>query len=638
MSADSWVAPHSAPIGSLAECFYFGPTDGRLFGWLHHARAQTRTDTGLIVCQPFGYEAICCHRGARTLAEGAAELGMPSLRFDYLGTGDSAEIGSEANQIDIWSQDILMAIDELRTRTGVTRICLAGFRMGALLSVLAATRCDAVQALLMVSPVISGRRYLRELRTTRLASLLASGEPSVPPDEPKDTRPKSLEVSGFSLSAATLAALAQIDLANVPLPKSCDTFLIDGASLPIARGWADQLMAAGGTVKYTVLPGVTEMMITAPQFLVSSPQMFAAANEWLARHLEKAASLNHHVSSGPGPDPFPRQMATLALPGTASSLNAALLERPVIFGTGTSLFGIVTEPVQGEVRRRAVILLNAGADHHVGPSRIYVSLARRWARQGYFVLRMDLAGIGDSSTRTGSPDDQVFPPAALEDIRAALELLKNRYGIRDITLAGLCSGAYHALRSAVAGLPVGRILMVNPLNFFWKDGMSLEDLQVAEVILNPVRYRQRVMSSTAWKRLLGGHVNIWRIVKIYTQRTLLPVRAMYRSFARRLHIHLSYDLGRELEEVVARGVHVVFVFAHGEPGIELLRIEAGSTVKRIGPRCRVRTIESADHAFSHSGPRAALEDTLSEELFARSDFGVGQPSSADRVQSTDGVQ
>jgi len=36
---------------------------------------------------------------------------------------------------------------------------------------------------------------------------------------------------------------------------------------------------------------------------------------------------------------------------------------------------------------------------------------------------------------------------------------------RDFAVGGLCSAAYHALRAAVAGLPVNRLLMVNPQNF-----------------------------------------------------------------------------------------------------------------------------------------------------------------------------
>jgi len=629
MSADSWVQPHSAPIGSLAESFYFGPSEGRLFGWLHRPRAKVRTDLALIICQPFGYEAICSHRGSRALAEASAALGVPALRFDYLGTGDSAEIDPEADQIDVWSRDILRAIQELQKRSGVERICLLGFRMGALLATLVANQCAAVRGLVLIAPVISGRRYLRELRTTRLASLLSSGESpeSASPGDASTAHPHPLEVSGFSMSAATLSSLAKLDLMNVDVPQTCDTMIIDGSSLPAARDWVEQRSKRGSPVHYSALPGVFEMMITAPQFLVSSPPMVAATSEWLAKHLNKSA-LTEGADSPAANAHLAPSVETLTLAGASASPSEALIERPVFFGSENLLFGIVTEPGQGEIRRRAVILLNSGADHHVGPSRIHVSIARRWARSGYYVLRMDLAGLGDSATRAASPEDEVFPPAALDDVRAGIELLKTRYGIREITLAGLCSGAYHALRAAVAGLPVDRILMVNPLNFFWKKGMMLDDLQVSEVILNPGRYRQRVLSRAAWKRLLSGRVNIWRIAEIYVQRTLLPLQSMFRDAARRLRIHLPHDLGRELEEIVARGVQIVFVFAHGEPGIELLNIEGGASVKRIGHKCRIRMIERADHAFSHSGPRAALENILSEELFAPAHPGGARQDAA----------
>src|SRR6185437_11416773 len=73
------------------------------------------------------------------------------------------------------------------------------------------------------------------------------------------------------------------------------------------------------------------------------------------------------------------------------------------------------------------------------------------------------------------------------------------------------------------------------------------------------------------------------------------------------------------ETIIARGVRVIFVFARGVPGIDLLRIEAGSIVRRLGERCRVRIIDNADHTFSRNGPRQVLEEVLSDELFARQD-------------------
>jgi hypothetical protein len=34
-------------------------------------------------------------------------------------------------------------------------------------------------------------------------------------------------------------------------------------------------------------------------------------------------------------------------------------------------------------QRRAIVLVNAGADFHIGANRMYVELARDWARHGF---------------------------------------------------------------------------------------------------------------------------------------------------------------------------------------------------------------------------------------------------------------
>ncbi len=89
-----------------------------------------------------------------------------------------------------------------------------------------------------------------------------------------------------------------------------------------------------------------------------------------------------------------------------------------------------------------------------------------------------------------------------------------------------------------------------------------------------------------------------------------------RNLARSLHVRLAQDLGRELEEITTRGVQAVFVFSRGDPGIELLRIQTGSSMSRLAHRCRIHVIDGADHLFSQVGPRRQLEDILSKELFA----------------------
>jgi alpha-beta hydrolase superfamily lysophospholipase len=618
MSAEPSVGSDFGPVGAMADALYFDSGEHRLFGWLHRSCAGATANVGLVICKPFGYEAICSHRGLRAFAEAASALGIPTLRFDYSGTGDSADLDPEADQLDVWAKDVVAAVEELQRRTGVRRVCLMGFRLGALLATQAASRCAAVSSLIVVAPLITGRRYLRELRTTRLAAALASdtaNSESSSPIESSAASPGSMEVSGFTFSAATLAALAAVDLTASGAPSVSDLLAIDASSFPAAGAWAAQMSGLGIRTKYLALPGLVEMLMTAPQFAIIPQDMIAAATDWLSQLSEQPEQPGGEVGEPPLSNAV-SPLAMMSLPDS-SPPQSPVTERPVYFNSEAVLFGIVTEPRQGENRRRAVIMLNAGADHHIGANGMHVGLARHWARRGYVVLRMDLAGIGDSGTRPGRPDNEVFPPAVLDDIATAIEFLRTRYRAGDITLFGVCSGAYHALRAAVAGMPVNRILMVNPQNYFWKQGTKLDDLQLAEVVRNPGIYSRQVFSGPAWRRLLTGRVNIWRIAKIYFNRPLLAVESTFRDIARFLHVRLPHDLGSDLAAIDARGVRVVFVFARGEPGIDLLKIEGGSAVSRLGDRCHVHIIDGGDHIFSQSGPRALMQKVLSEELSAR---------------------
>lgn len=618
MSADPLIEPQYTPTSGLAEAFYFDSGDHKLFGWLHRPMEIETTSMGVVICKPFGYEAICSHRSVRAFADAVMELGLPSLRFDYLGTGDSADIDPRADQIDVWAKDVVAAVIELQRRTGVEQVCLLGFRLGALLATLAAAQCTSVGALLLVAPVISGRRYLRELRTTRMfASLGTDGSGSAgQPSANQATGVDSMEISGFSLSAASIAALSQIDLTTRGAPPVRHILLIEGSNSRATRDWVEILTAIGSPPEYLTLPGTVEMLMTDPQFALVPQTMIEAMRGWLALHVKppgKSSGIRQHHSCE-----AVSEKTVLSLPLDGSVASMVLTERPVFIGSETVSFGIVTEPRQGDKRRRGVILLNVGAENHIGSSRMYVSLARQWARQGYTVLRLDLAGLGDSATRAGRPDDEVFPPAAIEDIRAAIDFLKARYAIDDITLGGLCSGAYHSLRAAIVGLPVNRILLVNPMNFFWKEGMTAESLQQSvDLARNFNFYRERVFSITIWKRILSGKLNIWRIVRIFIHRPVITLESKLRNLARQLRIHLPRDLGWELEQIGARGVRMVFVFARGEPGIDVLNIEAGSSVKRLGDQCLVHIIDSGDHIFSRQGTRSVLEKILSNELYAR---------------------
>jgi dienelactone hydrolase len=543
---------------------------------------------------------------------------MPTLRFEYSGTGNSTDLASDDDQLAAWTHDVAAAANELRRIAGVERICLIGFRLGAALAVLAADANPGIDAIIAIAPVISGRRYLRELRITRLAAMLGAESYDPPPSDATEAGPLengSLEVSGFYLSPSTLASLPTVDLLDRARPATDRLLVIDDASSPFSTNWVDSSAAAGTLTSYEKIPGVLAILTSAPQFATAPATLLEAIAKWLREHFDVRA----RPAASETTQLMERPLADTKIVLTDPRGDANLTEEAVFFGADSRLFGIITLPKATERRRRAVILLNAGADYHIGPNRMYVSLARRWARRGYTVLRMDFAGIGDSATRPGRMSDEVFPPAALDDIRDALSFARSQYGLGDVTLVGLCSGAYHALRAAVANLPVSRVVLINPQNYFWKEGMTVNDMQLGELVRNPRVYRSRLLSIESWKRLLTGNVDVSYITKILGSRLFLALESRGREVARRFGIRLPNDLGWDLQSVTTRGVRVVFVFARDEPGIELLKIQAGSSVTRIGDRCRVHILESGDHIFSKRGPRARMEEVLDAELFAAAD-------------------
>ena len=634
------------------EPFYFKSANRSLFGWLHTPLPGAPAEVGMVVCKAFGYESVCSYRTVRKLVDAAVAGGTPVLRFDYAGTGDSEELEAGVDQLQAWTADVVAAVGELKRRTGVKQVCLLGLRLGAALAVLAARQTQEVTALALVAPIIEGRRYVSELKTLHLVASLAmqgtqpgdkraterrpSGQRGNPQRGPArespagatvgtGTPPGSLEAGGYALYPASIAALSKLNFNTLEAPPARRLLVIDRDDVSSARAWSEAMTRLGAQVDYAALPGYVGMLMTAPQFAVTPPEVVATVRRWLEPYRAGGAAVT--PPAAPAGDSLANRsvapveravpettMLQIDLPGADPA--DCVIERPMWLGKDSALFGIVTEPRKNEARRRAVIFINAGADNHTGASRIHVSLAREWASRGYVALRLDLAGIGDSDTRPGRPDDDVFPPEAMDDMRAVIEFVRSRYGVGDVTLSGICSGAYHSLRAAAVQLPVNRVLMVNPMNFFWDYRKTLQDVQLVDLVRDPGVYRERVRSVKAWRKVFAGEANIWRFATVHFYRVFLSLLPLLRDAARFLHIRLPQDLGWVLKDTDTRGVRTVMVFSRGEPGLELMRILGGLPGKRLSNRCRIHIIDGADHTFTRSSPRAELADILSTELFA----------------------
>jgi alpha-beta hydrolase superfamily lysophospholipase len=606
---------------SLGQALYFNAGGRQLFGWLHYPITGGYSDLGIVVCNAFGFEAICSHRGMRGFAQVAAASGFPVLRFDYSGTGDSEDIDPESDQIELWVRDVRSAVAEIRQRAGVVRVCLVGVRIGALIASLAADEATRVDSLIMISPVVSGRRYVRELRNTQLASSLWANTQSTKESDASSIQgdgAPTLEASGFLLSSKTISSLSQADLSAIETVTDRRILIFDDSTLPAAKAWSEKLAALGVEVKYTVSPEVHPMIRKMPHLAIVPHAMFTTACEWLLKSTQTHASARDDTGEYSHQPAICTTEPIMTIPGHQSGHRASVTERPVLIEGDGVLFGVITEPPKGENGYPAVILLNAGATYHVGTNRMYVSLARRWARKGCIVLRLDLSGVGDSAAQSGESDNNVFPRGALDDVKRAIDFLRGHYAVTEIALMGLCSGAYHAIHAAAAGLPVSRLLAVNLQDYFSTDDPMDAEIHLKEVMQAPTVYRGRLLSYRSWKKLLTGGADVGRILRVNTRRASFAIEEISRNYARRLGIRLPRDLGWELERIIARGVQVAFVFSSGEPGLDTLRLQAGSALGRLGEHCHIHIVNNSDHVFSDIRRRSELEQILTKELFGHS--------------------
>jgi predicted alpha/beta hydrolase len=593
-----------------AEPLWFGSAARPWFGWLHRPAAPATASAGLVICNPFGNEALCAHRTIRHLARQAAAAGFAALRFDYDGTGDSAGHGFEPQRLQAWLKSIHGAVDVLRESSGVTRVYLAGLRLGATLAALACLERRDLAGLIAVAPVVHGSAYVRELRLLQRAM---DARRDVAPHERSDF----LESAGFLLTAETQTQLRAIDLTRLDVAPCQQVLVLDRAEMPIDLALIPAWRERGGSIERRAIRGYTEMMLD-PHDSVVPQELLAGALEWLRS--EESGHGGDAVTMAPAYTALRRvsfESPQVPDPVTSPDAAVAIEETLLEIGAEAPLFGVLTTPAaRAPHEAAAVLLLNAGAVHHVGPNRLYVALARHLARLGHAVLRLDIAGIGDSDPRPGEKENVVYPSEAPRDLAVALDYLRRQYGAHDVRIVGLCSGAYYAFKGAVAQLPLEGALIVNPLTFFWKPGMSLKypPHRVAE---DMARYRRNVFAAASWRKLLAGQVDPRQLSGVLWERArgsaVTPLRALARLAGRPLADDLPTEL---LRAGAATRLH--FVFSGGDPGAELLRQGAGRTAQRMRARgeLSITNIDGADHTFTDLGTRRALVTVLTQALQA----------------------
>src|SRR5437868_15096221 len=89
---------------------YLGSGDEAVFAFHHVASQAIPRDCVAVLCAPIGPEYTRSHRTLRHLADRLAAAGIPALRFDYQGCGDSAGDEEAPDRIGAWRRSIAAAV------------------------------------------------------------------------------------------------------------------------------------------------------------------------------------------------------------------------------------------------------------------------------------------------------------------------------------------------------------------------------------------------------------------------------------------------------------------------------------------------------------------------------------------------
>jgi len=219
---------------------YFGA--GReLFGLFHSVAAGSAgvgSDSGVLLCPPLGQDQIRCHRLYRQLAHALVAEGIPTLRFDYYGTGDSA-----GNSIDVdWERclaDVVTAANELRSRSGIERIVAFGARLGGSIALAAAAQARFAD-IVAWDPVLDGSAYAARLDAMQM-ELGRDGNRFTRPRSAADTSGQWL---GFSVSDRLRQQISAVQLLPPPTP----VLVLDSLNAASRLKWQD-VVAHAPTIK-----------------------------------------------------------------------------------------------------------------------------------------------------------------------------------------------------------------------------------------------------------------------------------------------------------------------------------------------------------------------------------------------------
>jgi uncharacterized protein len=185
----------------------------RLFGVLHRAEQQARR-FAVVYCAPLFEEKLWSHRVLANFARFLAAQGVPVLRFDYYGDGESEGLFEEAT-VHSRVGDILDAAQFCRDEVQVDKICLLGLGYGGTMAIEAAPRADYIAGVAAWSPIVDSRQYIYDTLRQNLAAQIVVHRKVINDRDAlvaQINAGQDVNVEGYEIGRALYAEMIAVDL------------------------------------------------------------------------------------------------------------------------------------------------------------------------------------------------------------------------------------------------------------------------------------------------------------------------------------------------------------------------------------------------------------------------------------------
>ncbi len=588
-----------------------------MFGLLHMPHSDMRHDAAVLICPPFGWEDVCSYRSRREWAEQLATAGHPVLRIDLPSTGDSSGSPEDPDRLAAWIDAVGSAAGWLLTATARPRVAAIGIGLGGLLACAATADGAPIDELVLWAVPSRGSVFVRELRAF---GRMESSRLQRRSDGNGQQLPEGyVGAGGFVLSAQTAESLEGLNLVADahPAVRPRRVLLLERDGIGVDEHLRAHFERSGVAVR--VAPGVGYGAMTAePQEARPPLDVFASVQRWLGEAPASPATAAANAATattstvGAGASPLQDPARSATVPAVVSCSDAAELtidgvrirETPLSieqpFG---SLFGVLAQPVEDTgTQDLGAVLLNAGAIRRIGPNRMWVEMARRWAARGVPSLRLDLEGLGDADGDATRFADvaELYVPELVVQVSSAIDVLCARGAARRFVLAGLCSGAYWSFHGALQDERVVAAFMLNPRTLFWN------------ATLENVRYLRRgLFRPSSWRMILHGDVRFSRMSSVARHAP----RSVIKHAVERWRAHGDSDeLDLALDQLRSLDKRLRFVFSEEEPFYEELERQGRLSRGERWPNLELDLLPGRDHTLRPANSQRRAHDVLDRAL------------------------